>query len=62
MTEADAHAAGLLLAATRSDDVIDAVVTVVAANHDAEFVVTSDRADLEALLQAARARARVTDV
>ncbi|MGQ0465746.1 MAG: twitching motility protein PilT [Sporichthyaceae bacterium] len=61
-TEDDAHAAGLLLAATRSDDVIDAVVAVVAAERDADFVVTSDRSDIEPLLAAARARARVVDV
>ena len=61
-TEDDAHTAGLLLAATRTDDVIDAVVSVLAANHDVEFVVTSDRRDIEPLLSAARARARVLDV
>lgn len=62
MTEADAHAAGLLLAATRYDDVIDAFVAVVAAAHNAECVVTADRPDIEPLLAAARARAQVVDV
>jgi len=53
MTESDAHAAGRLLAATRTDDVIDAIVAHTAAAQGAD-VVTSDPKDIAALLRRAR--------
>lgn len=61
LTEQAAHAAGRLLGRTKGSDVVDAVVADLAATRDAD-VVTTDRRDIQALLDAARSASRVLDV
>jgi predicted nucleic acid-binding protein len=61
LTEDGAHAAGGLLGAARSSDIVDAVVAQTTVALDAE-VVTGDRSDIERLLSAAGSSARVVDV
>jgi predicted nucleic acid-binding protein len=51
LDERDAHEAGRLLGATRTVDVVDAVVVTVAARHDA-VILTSDSNDIERLAKA----------
>jgi predicted nucleic acid-binding protein len=53
-TESDAHAAGRLLNRSKTTDIVDASVVVLAVAHAAE-IVTSDRDDIAHLLAAARA-------
>jgi hypothetical protein len=50
--ERDAHEAGRLLAATRTADVVDAVVVTVAAQRDA-VILTGDSKDIALLVRAA---------
>jgi predicted nucleic acid-binding protein len=59
-TEADAHAAGRLLGRSRTADVVDAAVVVLAIAHDAE-IVTDDQRDIARLLSAARSSLPVVD-
>lgn len=59
--EADAHAAGRLLARSQTADVVDAAVAVLALAHGAE-IVTGDREDIARLLAAARSSLPVVDV
>ena len=54
----DAHAAGRLLAATRTSDVVDATVVVVASARSAT-IVSRDVKDIERLNRAAGNRCRV---
>jgi hypothetical protein len=54
-TASDAHATGRLLNRSKTTDIVDASVVVLAVAHSAE-VVTSDRDDIAHLLAAARAR------
>lgn len=61
LTEDGAHAAGGLLAAAHSSDIVDAVLAQTAVALDAD-VVTGDRSDIERLLSAAGSAARVVDV
>jgi len=56
--ESAARSAGGLLAKTRTSDVVDALVAVLA--RDGDTVLTSDPADLRRLLDAAGTRAAVT--
>lgn len=58
--EPAAHAAGVLLGKTRSKDVVDASVAILAVQHGAD-VVTDDPADIERLLSAARRKAFIVD-
>ena len=60
-TAEQSHAVGALLAKTRTADVVDAHVVVVAATTGSA-VVTSDPEDLEALALHARPRANVVSV
>jgi hypothetical protein len=53
-TESDAHATGRLLNRSKTTDIVDASVVVLAVAHSAE-IVTSDRDDIAHLLAAARA-------
>jgi predicted nucleic acid-binding protein len=59
--EASAHAAGRLLALTKTSDVVDAAVAHLGSKHRAE-VVTSDPDDIRRLLSAARAKVTVIEV
>jgi hypothetical protein len=60
LSEDRARAAGSLLAAARRSDLIEATVVVGAlAREDA--VVSSDRADIEALLAPSRKRVQIVD-
>ena len=59
--EADAHAAGALLGRTRTKDVVDASVAVVAIRHEAD-VVSADADDIRRLLSDARATLTILDV
>lgn len=61
LTERRAHAAGRLLSRAGSSDVVDAVVASTAAELRAD-VVTSDRADIRRLLDAADAPGQIVDV
>lgn len=61
LTEADAHSVGHLLGLARVSDVVDATVVHVAVARDAD-IVTSDRVDLQALIDAAGSRIQVNDV
>jgi predicted nucleic acid-binding protein len=61
LTEQRAHSAGRLLSRVGSRDVVDAVVADMAAELRAD-VVTSDRADIRRLLDAAEAPGRIIDV
>jgi len=58
--EVDAHATGRLLARSRTTDVVDAAVLVLAMDRAAE-IVTADRADISRLLAAARANLPIVD-
>ncbi len=58
--EADAHAAGRLLARSKTSDVVDACVVALAMSNRAE-IVTADRADISRLLGAARASLPIVD-
>lgn len=58
--EIDAHATGRLLARSRTTDIVDAAVVVLATNRAAE-IVTADRADISHLLAAARATLPIVD-
>ena len=59
--EKDAHAAGVLLAKTRTSDVVDAVVVTVAAGYKA-VILTGDPDDIERLVQASGHEAVVVTV
>ncbi len=59
--EADAHRAGALLAQSRTKDVVDAAVVVLAIERRAD-IQTGDAADLRRLLGAARAKLAILDV
>jgi predicted nucleic acid-binding protein len=59
--EAAAHAAGSLLAKTRTDDVVDASVAVLASRDGAD-VISDDAEDIRRLLYAARANAAIIEV
>ena len=59
-TERDAHATGRLLNRSKTTDVVDAAVVVLAVAHSAE-IVTSDRDDIAHLLDAARASLPIVD-
>ena len=59
--ENDAQAAGILLAKTRTADVVDAVVAVVAV-HNKAVVLTGDPDDLERLIRASGHEAIVLSV
>jgi hypothetical protein len=56
--ESAARAAGELLAATRTSDVVDALLAVL--TRDGDVLLTSDPADLRRLLGAAGVRAAIT--
>lgn len=60
--EAHSHRVGEILAATATADVVDGHVAVVAAESDADLVLTSDPDDLAALLEAVGSVARVQTV
>ncbi len=59
--ENDAHAAGRLLAKTRTADVVDAVVVIVALRNKA-VILTGDQEDLERLVRASGHEAVVVTV
>ena len=59
--EVRAHRVGALLAKSRTSDVVDGLVVIMAIERRAT-IVTSDRADIEPLLQSVRARLRVIEV
>jgi predicted nucleic acid-binding protein len=61
LTEQRAHSAGQLLGRAGSRDVVDAVVAATAAELRAD-VVTSDRADIRRLLDAAESSVQIIDV
>jgi predicted nucleic acid-binding protein len=61
LTEKRAHAAGYLLGQTASTDVVDAAVAQVAAERRAD-VITSDRADLRRLVEAAGSGSQIIDI
>jgi predicted nucleic acid-binding protein len=61
LTEQRAHAAGQLLGRAGTADVVDAVVAQTAAGLRAD-VVTSDRADIRRLLDAAGASSQILDL
>ena len=61
LTEQEAHEAGRLLGLAGVADVVDAVVAASAASSAAD-VVTSDRRDIQRLLDAAGASVRIIDV
>ena len=50
--ENEAHEAGLLLAATRTADVVDAAVVVVAVRVKAGVILTSDTGDIDRIVRA----------
>ncbi len=52
--EPDAHAAGRLLSRSKTSDIVDAAVVILAVAHAAE-IVTADRDDITRLVIAARA-------
>lgn len=56
--ETSAHAAGRLLALTRTTDIADAAVAQLASKHHAD-IVSSDPDDIRRLLSAARAKSQV---
>jgi hypothetical protein len=56
----DAHATGRLLARSRTSDIVDAAVVVLATDRAAE-IVTADRADITHLLVAARISLPIVD-
>jgi predicted nucleic acid-binding protein len=58
--EAAAHAAGALLAKTRTKDVVDASVAVLSARYGAD-VISDDAKDIRRLLSAARAKVTFLD-
>ena len=60
-TENEARRAGAILAKSRTSDIVDAAVVVLAASLDAD-VVTGDADDIAALAAAAGARVRIFDV
>ena len=57
----DAHAAGGLLAKTRTVDIVDAVVVIVALRNQA-VILTGDRTDMERLVRASGHEAAVIAV
>jgi predicted nucleic acid-binding protein len=59
--ESDAHEAGALLGKSRTRDVVDASVAILAVQRDAE-VVSDDAKDIARLLRAAHARLSVRPV
>lgn len=59
--ETSAHAAGRLLALTKTSDVVDAAVAHLGSKHQAN-VVSGDPDDIRRLLAAARAKSAVIDV
>jgi predicted nucleic acid-binding protein len=59
--EADAHHAGVLLARSRTADVVDASVAALAIERQAD-VITGDGSDIARLLTAARSKLAVIDV
>ena len=59
--ESDAHAAGRLLAKTRTADVVDAVVATVALRHKA-VILTGDPDDIQRLVRASGHEAAVVAV
>lgn len=59
--EAAAHAAGSLLGKTRTKDVVDASVAVLAIRHGAD-VVSDDAEDIGRLLSVARAKVSIIEV
>jgi hypothetical protein len=59
--EADAHRAGALLAKSRTADVVDAAVVVLAVERGAD-IQTGDAGDIRRLTAAARAKVVVRDV
>ncbi len=59
--EPDAHANGRLLNRSKSSDIVDAAVVVLAVTHAAE-IVTADRDDIAHLLAAARTALPIVDV
>ena len=61
LTEQKAHAAGELMGRAATRDVVDATVAQTAADLRAD-VVTSDRADIRRLLQAAGATSQIIDL
>ena len=56
----DAHARGRLLARSRTSDIVDAAVVLLATDRAAE-IVTADRADITHLLVAARVSLPIVD-
>jgi hypothetical protein len=58
--EADAHRAGALLAKSRTTDVVDAAVVVLALERGAE-IQTADASDIRRLTGAARAKLVIRD-
>jgi hypothetical protein len=58
--EVDAHATGRLLARSKTNDIVDAAVVVLATDRAAE-IVTADRADIAHLLAAARISLPIVD-
>jgi len=59
--EVDAHATGRLLSRSRTSDIVDAAVVVLAVDRAAE-IVTADRADITHLLVAARISLPIVDI
>lgn len=59
--EADAHRAGALLGKSRTNDVVDAAVVVLAVQRNAD-VQTGDTKDIRRLVATARAKIGVLDV
>jgi hypothetical protein len=59
--EVSAHAAGRLLALTKTADVVDAAVAHLGSKHHAD-VVSGDPHDIRRLLLASRAKSRVIEV
>lgn len=59
--ESDAHAAGRLLATTKTADVVDAVVVTVAVQNHA-IILTSDPDDIERLVRASGRQATVVGI
>ncbi len=58
--EQDAHTAGRLLGRSKTSDIVDAAVVVLAVAHAAE-IVTADRDDMARLLVAAKASLPIVD-
>jgi hypothetical protein len=59
--EASAHAAGRLLALTKTADVVDAAVAHLGSKHEAD-IMSGDPDDIRRLVSAARAKSRVIEV